>query len=305
MPPSLLRRGGGKDITLDGLTRRTDFVILAYLVVVGALILGLRESLPSWRLLVLVHGVAAAAVWALGALPARLPAALQFFRDWYPAISFPLLYKEVEILAHAIGNWSLTASLQRLEGIVFSGHPSQYLSELLNSLVFSEYLHFCYFSYLWLFPVIGGVWYFRKKRPAFRELMFLVTVTFASSYLFYILLPVDSPFYLSEPLRAPLSGGVFYELVHALASRGGARGGAFPSSHVSISTVIVLVTMKYQPKWLYWLLPIYVGLVFATVYGRFHYALDVLAGWLLAFTVVALYRISTSSTKAEEVAAKC
>ena len=99
-----------------------------------------------------------------------------------------------------------------------------------------------------------------------------MSVTFATSYLFYILFPVDSPFYLLPKLGEPQSGHFFYELVHFVSSRGGARGGAFPSSHVSVSTVILLVTWKYQSRWLVWLVPIYVGLVFATVYGRFHYS---------------------------------
>ena len=292
---------------MDGLTRRTDFVILAYLALVGALIVVFRESLPgcltclTWKTLALVHLAAAGAVYALAFLPATLPPIARFFRDWYPAMAFPIFYKEVELLANAFGNWELTPSLQRLEVGLFQGHPSQYLSEHLDSVVFSEYLHFCYFSYLWLFPVIGGIWYFTGKRRAFQELLFLVSVTFATSYVFYILFPVDSPFYLSESLREPLSGNFFYELVHFLAARGGARGGAFPSSHVSVSTVIVLVTMKYQPRWLYWLLPIYTGLVFATVYGRFHYALDVFAGWALAFTVVGLYRMGSIATDSRGV----
>ncbi len=66
-----------KDITLDGLTRRTDIVVFAYLVFVGALITVNRASqsaLPSWKVLALVHLVAAAVVYALRFLPERLPA---------------------------------------------------------------------------------------------------------------------------------------------------------------------------------------------------------------------------------------
>ena len=65
--------------------------------------------------------------------------------------------------------------------------------------------------------------------------------------------------------------------------------------------MIVLVTMKYQPRWLYWLLPIYTGLVFAAVYGRFHYALDVFAGWALAFAVVGMYRMGSFTTEPRRV----
>jgi membrane-associated phospholipid phosphatase len=282
---------------LDGLTRRTDLVILAYLLVVGSLVVVFRDSLDIWRSLGVVHLVAATGVYALAFLPTTLSRTSQFVRNWYPAIAFPIFYKEVELLARAFGNWSLTEPLQQLEMQLFSGHPSLYLSEQLGTIVLSEYLHFCYVSFIWLFPVIGGIWYFSGSRRRFEELMFLVSVTFASSYVFYVLFPVDSPFYLFDPLREPLSSGFFYELVHFFSSRGGARGGAFPSSHVSISTVIVLVTTKYQPKWLYWLLPIYVGLVFATVYCRFHYAVDVLAGWTLAFGVVGLYWLQTKVQK--------
>ena len=124
-----------------------------------------------------------------------------------------------------------------------------------------------------------------------------MSVTFATSYLFYILFPVDSPFYLLPKLGEPQSGHFFYELVHFVSSRGGARGGAFPSSHVSVSTVILLVTWKYQSRWLVWLVPIYVGLVFATVYGRFHYLLDVFAGWALALAVVGTFNLFTTKER--------
>ena len=56
--------------------------------------------------------------------------------------------------------------------------------------------------------------------------------------------------------------------------------------------VEMAATLERQPRWLAWLLPIYVGLVFATVYGRFHYVLDIIAGLLLALVIVAGYRFA-------------
>ena len=287
---------------MDELTRRTDKVIFLYLAITGGLVVVFRESLPSYRILIAAHVLAGTGVYALRFLPARLPSGIRFLRDWYPAMVFPVFYKEVEVLATAFGNWGLTEPLQRLEVGLFSGHPSLYLSERLDSILLSEYVHFCYFAFVLLFPVIGGIWYFTGKRAAFRELLFLISVTFAVSYLFYALFPVDSPFYLAAPPGKPLSGHFFYELVHFVSSRGGARGGAFPSSHVSISTVVLLVTWRHKPRWLVWLLPIYAGLVFATVYGRFHYVVDVFAGWALAFSVVGLFRLSeTGASRAGSV----
>jgi membrane-associated phospholipid phosphatase len=285
-----------ESISPETLRRATDRVLGLYLLISAGLLVASRAALPSWpswKVLFVAHLVGAGIVLSLRSLPPRLPAVMGFLRDWYPAIAFPFLYKEVEPLARAAGNWSLTLPLQRLEASLFLGQPSRYLSERLPSVLLSESLHFCYLSYILLVPVIGGIWYFRshpKGRAAFHELLFLVSVTYAVSYLFYSLFPVDSPFYLSAPPGPPFEGHFFYDLVHFLSSRGGARGGAFPSSHVSVSTVVLLVAWRRQRSWLAWLLPIYAGLVFATVFGRFHYAVDVLAGWTLALAIVATYR---------------
>jgi membrane-associated phospholipid phosphatase len=247
-----------------------------------------------------VHVAGAGVIAALRFLPSRLPRLVQFFRDWYPVILFPLLYKEVEIFAAAFGNWGLTEPIRRLEASLFSGHPSIYLSERLNWVPLSEFLHLCYLSHILLLPALGGYWYY-AKRDVFRELLFLVSTVLAISYLFFILFPVDSPFYLAPPLAEPLAGRFFYDIVHFVSGHGGARGGAFPSTHVSVTSVIWWVAWHRQRKIAYGLTPIALGLFFATVYGRFHYVVDVVAGLALAAAVILISRrFFTTSTLNQE-----
>ena len=81
--------------------------------------------------------------------------------------------------------------------------------------------------------------------------------------------------------------------MHFVSDRGGARGGAFPSTHVSITSVIWLVAWHRQRKLAYGLTPLALGLVFATVYGRFPHVLDVIAGLALAGVVVGAYRLTS------------
>jgi membrane-associated phospholipid phosphatase len=102
--------------------------------------------------------------------------------------------------------------------------------------------------------------------------------------------PVDSPYYLLEPPGPPLAGNFFYDLVHQVSDRGGARGGAFPSAHVSGALVVGLVAWRRQRRLALALTPVIAGIVVATVYGRFHYALDTVAGLALGVTVVSAYR---------------
>jgi membrane-associated phospholipid phosphatase len=269
-----------------------DTVAACYFLLTTTIVWFHRSQLPGWRFYLFAHLAAAAAIWMLRKLRlGRLPPAVQFLRDWYPAILFPVLYKEVERFAFAFGDWKLTESIQRLEVTLFHGHPSLYASRLYPWMPLSEYLHFCYFAYLLLLPVVGGLWYFNGRRRDFYELLLLVSTTIFTSYVFYMSYPVDSPFYLFECLEAPLTKGFFYQLAHFFSERGGARGGAFPSTHVSVSLVIWLVVWQRQRRLAWLLVPVIAGLVAATVYGRFHYALDVLAGFVVAVVITESYRL--------------
>ena len=272
------------------LRRLTDIWVTGYLLTTALLAASFQS--PGWQAVVLAHLGLSALIYGLRFLPTRLPAALRFSGDWYPVVLLPLLFKEVELLAAGFGNWGLTSVLQRLEVSWFGGHPSLYLSELLPWVSLSEYLHFCYFAYLFLIPGVGGYWYFTDQKDKFRELVFLVTVILTSSYLFFGLFPVDSPFYLFPKLGAPFEGHFFYELVHFVSGQGGARGGAFPSSHVSVATMVFFVVLSRDRRLAFCLAPIVAGLIVATVYGRFHYVVDALAGLAFATVLFGAYRSS-------------
>jgi membrane-associated phospholipid phosphatase len=57
-----------------------------------------------------------------------------------------------------------------------------------------------------------------------------------------------------------------------------------------MSTVTMLLAWKSGNRWLFWLqMPFYVLLVFATVYIRAHYAIDSVAGLVVAFVLFGLF----------------
>jgi membrane-associated phospholipid phosphatase len=221
-------------------------------------------------------------------------------RDWHPLMLFPLLYKEVELLAAVIGDWRLTTAIPAWESALFAGQPSLYLSERLAFVPLSEYLHFCYLSYVIVIPSVAAYWYVSGRRAAFGELLLMLSTVLLGSYLFFILLPVDSPYYVSRHLGPPLSGHFFFDLVHQMSARGGARGGAFPSAHVSGAVVVCLVAWRHQRRLAYLIIPLTVSLIVGTVYGRFHYVLDTLAGAAVAIAVVGSYRSLSGGVQGEK-----
>jgi membrane-associated phospholipid phosphatase len=269
--------------------RWTTTLTASYLAITAGLIAILGNAVPGRVWLVGLHLMLSRLLLILNR--ARQPArTLGLVRDWHPLLLFPVLYKEVELLAAVIGDWRLTTAIPAWESALFAGQPSLYLSERLAFVPLSEYLHLCYLSQVIVIPAVAAYWYVSGGRAAFGELLLMLSAVLLGSYLFFILLPVDSPYYLSQRLGPPLSGNFFFDLVHQMSARGGARGGAFPSAHVSGAVVVTLVAWRHQRRLAYPLIPFTGSVMIATVYGRFHYVLDGLAGAALALAVVVAYR---------------
>ena len=73
--------------------------------------------------------------------------------------------------------------------------------------------------------------------------------------------------------------GFFYHMVEEAKAAGERPTAAFPSSHVGISTVCMLLAWHSRSKRLFWLfMPFYILLCLSTVYIQAHYVIDALAG---------------------------
>jgi membrane-associated phospholipid phosphatase len=67
---------------------------------------------------------------------------------------------------------------------------------------------------------------------------------------------------------------------------GALLGAAFPSSHVAASAIPWYYTWRWYPRHRWWMTTLFVLLCMSTVYCRYHYVVDVLAGLLLAALVL-------------------
>ena len=67
---------------------------------------------------------------------------------------------------------------------------------------------------------------------------------------------------------------------------------------MSASIIVLVVAWKRQRRLAYLLLPMVLGVVVATVYGRFHYVLDTIAGLALGIMITSLYLGLESQKKA-------
>jgi membrane-associated phospholipid phosphatase len=198
------------------------------------------------------------------------------------------LYQEMNKLHRLLSPRYLDHIIIPWEGKLFFGQPSIYLAEQLPSAWLSEFLHACYLSYYFLIPALGFPLYF-KNIYELRIFVFGVFLTTVSCCLLYILFPVLGPYYQFAPIKTSLSQKPFYKLTHWLLESGASKGTAFPSLHVSIAVVVFCSSLKYLPETFPVFCPVILSIIFATVYCRFHYALDAFGG---AFIGLLSYLIS-------------
>ncbi len=191
----------------------------------------------------------------------------------------------------------------RIEQDIFGCQPALLFAKAMPWTVISELMDMGYASY---YPMIAlaAVYYFIWKYNEFERAAFVIMASFFAYYVIFVLVPVTGPtFYYkavgidqiatgifpnvhdyfnthTECLPSPgYTDGIFYQLVEDAKAAGERPTAAFPSSHVGISTVIMLLVWHTKNRRLfYFMIPFYAFLCMATVYIQAHYAVDAIAG---------------------------
>jgi len=230
---------------------------------------------------------------------------------WYPDTYE--LNRILPNLDHIFAQW---------EQNVFGGQPSLWFSQALSHPIFSELMDMGYASY---YPMIVAVclFYFFARYTEFERCSTIVLSAFFIYYIMYILVPVVGPtFYFNaigldqasnaifpavgdyfnthtDCLVSPgYSDGLFYYFVESAKAAGERPTAAFPSSHVGIATLCMLLALHTKEKKLVWILtPFYILLCFATVYIQAHYAIDAIAGLVSGILLYAILLLLTKGLK--------
>ena len=233
----------------------------------------------------------------------RMVVQMSFLAYWYPdTFEFNRLFPNLDCFFASAEQW------------LFNCQPSVEFSKLCPDIWFSEPFNMGYFAYYPLIAIVA-IYYFVFKFEWFEKASFVIVTSFFLYYLIYIFVPVAGPqfyfpaigmdnveacnflsigdYFNHNAILLPgpnFEQGLFFELVEASQEVGERPTAAFPSSHVGISTILMIMAWRVNKKLCYGLIPFYVLLCCATVYIQAHYLIDVFAGWISA---VAIYILST------------
>ena len=223
-----------------------------------------------------------------------------------------MLWGRVQVVISTVALWwdHLFAGYEQQ---LFHFQPALVFSQVISNPVFSELMHLGYASYYPLIALVSA-FYFLYRYQEFARVQFIILGSFMLYYVIFVLLPVTGPqyYYLaagvdqiaqghfpnvgdyflthSEALTTPgWQDGFFYQCVTSAHDAGERPTAAFPSSHVGVTTILLLLAWHARNrKLLYTMLPFYVLMCFATVYIQAHYAIDVIGGW---FSAIIIYTV--------------
>ncbi len=230
---------------------------------------------------------------------------LRFLRYVYLAVLLSYWYPETFDINKTLPN--LDFLLADFEQLIFGCQPALLFDGYFHQQWFSEIMNMGYLSYYPLI-VITGLYFYFKDSTYFKVFFFSIIFSFYLFYLVYSVLPTVGPQYYfiangmadvekgifhhignyflnnNVVIGHPANNGFFQNLVETTQLVGERPTAAFPSSHVGISTLIMIhIFKKRYFKVFTFISPIYLALLLSTVYIKAHYVIDVFAGLMTAF----------------------
>lgn len=179
----------------------------------------------------------------------------------------------------------LDAPLLQLDRALFGETPALAWQHLATPAVV-EWFAFFYFSYyaLHVLNVLGSALF--DDGPRMAELLFSAMFVACAGYVGYTLIPGVGPHATLE-FEQPLRGYTFFGLVQGTVAAAGAQLDIFPSLHTAFPTLFALHAFRHRGRapfrYLWPLSALFAfNIVIATMFLRWHYAVDVVAGLGLA-----------------------
>ena len=284
-----------------------DYATQGYTALVAVIILALHNAtVPAWGKLVGLHLLCLVLVHLLIHASTARPAnkLLDFFRHFYPVLLYAGFYSETGALNQMATTGYFDAALFKLEHQLFGCQPSLNFMLAYPQRWVAELFYFSYFSY-YLMIVGVGLALFLRERKQFYHYVSVISFVFYACYLTYIFVPVIGPRIGQRdmvPMELPpevpaqvewvvpetVQGSVFYRVMGFIYHHFETPGAALPSSHVAIALTTVYFSFLYLRRIRRAHLVLALLLCASTVYGRYHYVVDVAAGMLTVALMVPL-----------------
>ncbi|WP_426752181.1 phosphatase PAP2 family protein [Myxococcus sp. Y35] len=238
----------------------------------------------------------------LRTLAASLPGHrwLHVIADWWllptAVLSHGWLSPVVDAINPLLKDAQLVAADQRLFGVQAAVVLARIVPPWVN-----DVLLVCYYGHFIWALVLGLVLYRRPSAAEYDEYLTALGLLFCLNYAAYILVPAVGPrYFLIDAFDGPLRGTVTPLLDSIMRTPMFARD-CFPSGHTGATLLVFYYAWRFSRRVFWVMLLPGLGLIAATLVGRFHYATDLLCAVPLVMVVTGLALGASRAARQREV----
>ena len=266
-------------------------IAFAGLLVATALLFWSRVDSPASILKIALAGFIPVGVAALRAYASRLPRPVEVAMDFHIVGPILLIFDNLGTLIRAVHPVDRDGWLIAADRALLGTDAGTLLLPVSTPLVGDVLMVF--YALYFFHPIVAAALLYRDDRadfggpgPRFHRFAFLVVLTFYVSYAGYFCVPAVGPRY-TVSFPAPVARGALGQAIDTVLEHAETnKRDVFPSGHTMVVTVVLVEAARRSRKtflgFLFFAVPLYI----ATVYGRYHYLVDVLAGFALTPVVL-------------------
>lgn len=259
---------------------------LSFLFISGLFLLTLlfHSRIPLWRPQLLFYLLLLGLLFALKISSDRKGAKGLggFLNDFAPVVFVILTYQSLGNLIQYL-HADIDPVLIDIDLFLFGVHPTVWMERWIIPWL-TDFLSLAYLSYYFLPVILVVSLYLKGRTEEFRQAMFILTFGYYLSFIGYILFPAIGPRFTQVHLYSiPLEGSWITDFVRdTLNALEHNKRDCMPSGHTQISLMVLVLARRYEKLLFYLFLPVISALIFSTVYLRYHYVVDLIAGATLA-----------------------
>jgi len=285
-----------------------DILNIIFLFVITSIIIFNSDEINSWFVFAVINILLFFSICGIIIIYERksfqdrhLSSVFKILRFWYPIIMIMVYFKEIYVIMNNVNDILYDDILIKIDYYLFGFHPTQVLQNISNPLL-TEFLQLIY-TLFYLIPVIYGLeLYLWHRYKEFEFAVFLILLGFYLSFFGYLIIPAIGPRFTIHSfsnINIDLPGLVITEILRDIINYGEsifpknipypekiAQRDAFPSGHTIIILLVTYLSGKFKSNSFYFYLPFSVLMIFSTIYLRYHYVIDLIAGFCMAIVSV-------------------
>jgi membrane-associated phospholipid phosphatase len=272
--------------------RPIEWINFTALLTLASVTLMLYRRLPDPGELLLRFGIMGLFLGLMVVLARRderqaLPPALRVVVDFYPTAFIPFVFESLGPLIPAARGAPRDHVLIAWDRALFGTDPTVWLERFVSPF-WNDFFHIAYTSYYFLPLIVGGLLW-ERNLPEARRFIFVLTFGFYVSYAGYFTIPALGPRYAladRQTMASLQTTPVSKAIAEAIDEVEHTKLDVFPSGHTMIAAAVLIFAYRRARRAFWVMLPIVACLLVSTVYCRYHYVVDVIAGLVLAAAAV-------------------